>query len=193
MTLRRLPRDRRAVTAIEFAFVAPVLLLLLMGFAELCYEAYVQAVLTGAVQKGGRDLTIEGASSTTTSIDSAVEAQVSAAAPRASYTVSRKSYASFGYIDPEPFTDTNGNGVRDSGECFTDINGNGSWDADPGTDGVGGADNAVVYTVTATFPRLFPLQAWLGWGSTDTISATTILKNQPYATQSTSTPETVCT
>jgi Flp pilus assembly protein TadG len=191
--LLRMPGDQRGATIIEFAIVAPVLLLLIMGLAELCYQAYVQAVLTGAMQKAGRDSTIEGASSTTATIDAAVMSQVHAAAPSATGTSTRKSYAEFGYIDPEPFTDTNGDGVRETGECFTDINGNGTWDADPGVSGQGNASDAVVYTMTVSYPRLFPLAGWLGWSGTAAISATTVLKNQPYASQAASTPATVCT
>jgi len=96
-------------------------------------------------------------------------------------------------VAPEPFTDSNGNGVRDPGECFTDENGNGSWDQDPGAAGQGGASAVTVYTMTATYPRLFPVAGLLGWPKTQTISATTLLKNQPYATQTTTANVTVCT
>jgi Flp pilus assembly protein TadG len=194
VTRRSLSRDERGAALIEFAFVVPVFLLLVMGFCELAYQAYVQSVLTGAVQKAGRDATIQGA--TTSGIDGSVLTQVQAAAPRAAFATgypSRKSYAQFGDIEPEPFVDTNGNGVRDTGECFTDVNDNDLWDADPGTTGQGGANDAVVYTVAIIYPRLFPLAARMGWGTTQTLSATTTLKNQPYASQQTGTYSTVCT
>ncbi|MBA2935897.1 pilus assembly protein [Sphingomonas sp. CGMCC 1.13654] len=191
--MRRLASDARGVTIVEFALVAPVMLLMIMGLGELAYDAYVQVVLTGAMQKAGRDSTIQGASAIASTIDATVMSQVNAAAPRATGASSRKSYATFGYIDPEPFTDTNGDGIREKGECFTDINGNGIWDADPGISGQGGAGDAVVYTMTITYPRLFPLYRWLGWGANATTSATTILKNQPYASQTASTPATICT
>jgi hypothetical protein len=47
--------------------------------------------------------------------------------------------------------------------------------------------------MTATYPRLFPVAGLLGWPKTQTISATTLLKNQPYATQTTTANVTVCT
>ena len=59
--LARLRRDRRGVTVVEFAFVLPVMLVLMMGMMELGYQAYVQSVITGAVQKAGRDSGIQGA------------------------------------------------------------------------------------------------------------------------------------
>jgi Flp pilus assembly protein TadG len=187
-------RDSRGAVLIEFAFVVPIFLLLVMGFCELAYQAYVQSVLTGAVAKAGRDATIQGA--TTSSLDSSVLLQIQAAAPKAAFATGfpkRKSYAQFGDIQAEPFVDTNGNGIRDNGECFTDVNDNDVWDADPGTTGQGGANDAVVYTVSIVYPRLFPLAARMGWGPVQTLSATTTLKNQPYASQQTGTYSTVCT
>lgn len=114
-------------------------------------------------------------------------------AKSATYTSSRKSYESFTKVAPEPFTDTNGNGVRDIGECFDDINGNGTWDADPGVTGQGNASDVTLYTMTVTYPRLFPMPALLGWSSNATLSATTLLKNQPYASQTTRTTVSICT
>lgn len=188
---RRLAGDERGVTIVEFAIVSPVMCLMIMGLGELAYESYVQAVLDGAMDKAGRDSTIQSASTAT--IDSLVLDQVHSVASTASGTATRKSYSSFGKIAPEPFTDGNGNSIRDSGECFTDVNNNGTWDADPGKTGQGGASDATVYVMTLTFPRLFPLFSWLGWTSTRTITATTILKNQPYATQTNTSSATVCT
>ena len=91
------------------------------------------------------------------------------------------------------YTDTNGNGKYDKGECFEDVNGNGVWDSDMGEGGQGGADDAVLYTMTVSYNRLFPMAKMLGWSATQTITASTVLRNQPYGTQSTSTPQTICT
>ena len=56
------------------------------------------------------------------------------------------------------------------------------------------ANAVTLYTVTVTYPRLFPIWAFVpGFGGTQTISAATLLKNQPYATQSTTTAVAVCT
>lgn len=189
--LQRLHADRRGVTIIEFAMTLPVTLTLIMGLGELTYRTEVQSILTGAMQKAGRDSTIQN--STAATIDAAVMAQVLIVAGNATYTSSRKSYTTFGYVAPEPFTDSNGNGQYDKGECFSDINGNGVWDSDPGITGQGGANDAVVYTMTVTYPHLFPVAKWFGWGAQQTISATTILKNQPYAAQAVSSISTICT
>ncbi|AJP71503.1 TadE/TadG family type IV pilus assembly protein [Sphingomonas hengshuiensis] len=179
--LFRLRADRRGAAVVEFALLAPVLFLLVMGSMDIGYQAYVRALLEGAIQKAGRDSGIEGA--TTSTIDNGVSAAIYPVAKNATFTFTRKSYKTFGYVSPERFTDTNGNGVRDSTECYDDVNGNLQWDADPGTTGQGGANDVTLYTVTATYPRLFPMTRLIGWSSTQTATAKTLLKNQPYATQ----------
>ena len=191
--MSRLFDDSRGVAAVEFALVIPTFLTLIMGLCDLGYQAYIQSVLIGAVHKAGRDGAIQGA--TPTAIDDAVLGQVRAAVPRAAFAAgypTRKSYARFGEIKPEPFVDLDNDGIHDNGECFTDINDNGSWDTDPGNSGQGGAGDAVVYTVSVVYPRLFPLGAWLGWGANQTLTAATTLKNQPYALQQSVTYDTVC-
>ncbi|MEI5687368.1 MULTISPECIES: TadE/TadG family type IV pilus assembly protein [Sphingomonas] len=190
-----LAADRRGATLVEFAFVVPVMLLLIMGLGDLAYFAYMQATLTGAVQKAGRDGTIQTNASTDagTTLDQRVMSQVNRIAKNATGTSSRKSFSQFGYIAPEPFSDDNQNGVYDAAtECFTDVNGNGFRDIDPGITGQGGANDAVVYTMTVQFNRIFPIASLIGWPKRATISASTILKNQPYASQAGTTVQQVC-
>ena len=50
-----------------------------------------------------------------------------------------------------------------------------------------------LYTMTLTYPRLFPVAGLMGWSNSATISAQTLLKNQPYASQQTVTATTICT
>jgi Flp pilus assembly protein TadG len=192
--LRRLWRASGGAAAIEFALTAPIALLMIMGLCDFAYQLYMQALLSGAVQKAGRDATIQNSSPAT--LDAQVLAIVQGGNRNAAWATgypSRMSYAQYGYISPEPFTDSNGNGVRDPGECYTDVNGNSQWDANPGISGNGGAGDTVVYTATMTYPRLFPTGAWMKWANVVTISSTTILKNQPYAAQTVPTPTTICT
>jgi Flp pilus assembly protein TadG len=191
--LRKLRHDRRGAALVEFALVTPVMLVMLMGFGDMLYQVYTQSILNGELQKAARDSGIEGGAANTSTIDTKVQTMVRKIAPNATFTSTRKSYDTFSEVAPEPFTDSNNNGVRDPGECFTDENGNGSWDQDPGAAGQGGASAVTVYTTTATYPRLFPVAGLLGWPTTQTVSATTLLKNQPYATQTTTTNTTVCT
>ncbi len=62
-----------------------------------------------------------------------------------------------------------------------------------GASGQGGADDAVLYTMTVSYKRMFPMAGMLGWPSQQTITASTVLRNQPYSSQSTATPKTICT
>ncbi|MFA5968943.1 MAG: TadE/TadG family type IV pilus assembly protein [Sphingomonas sp.] len=198
-------RDRRGAAIIEFAIIAPVMVLLMMGISDLLFQLYVNSILNGTVQKSGRAATIQGAASQTATIDGQVVQQLqgllgpmtqscnSSAVGGPVWCSVHKSYANFSSNAPEPFTDGNGNGKRDAGECFTDINNNGQWDAEPGNVGLGGADDVQSYSMTISYRRLFPLAGLLGWPDRVTSTSQTLLKNQPYASQLTAPTPTVCT
>ncbi len=190
----RIARDRRGATLIEFALLAPVLLLLLMGLFDLCYRSYAQAILTGALQAAARKGTLEGNATTSAAaaIDEAVIQQVRPVAPNLTWISKRLHYRNYDGVEAEPFDDVDSNNRHDPGECFTDTNGNGLWDSDPGTTGQGGANDITVYTVEITYPRLFPLTGLMGWSSDQKISASSALKNQPYDTQSAAAPDRIC-
>ena len=190
---RRLRRDRRGTTVIEFAVIAPSMCLLIMGLSDMAYQSYIQAMLTGAMQKAGRDSGIQDNKTKGDAIDAQVIGVVRNVAKNATYVSSRKSYASFGQVAPEQFDDNNGNNAYDkASECFTDVNGNGVWDADPGTQGQGGANDVVVYTMTVTYPRLFPLAGLMGLPPMQQVASTTTLKNQPYAQQNSYAAKRIC-
>ena len=101
-------------------------------------------------------------------------------------TFSRKYYRSFSNAAAarfEPWTDTNGNGTCNGGEPYQDNNNNGSWDATGGNTGQGGAKDAVLYTVTVSYPRFFPIYRMVGGSNTTVLTASTVLRNQPYGDQ----------
>lgn len=191
--LRQLRDDTRGNTIIEFAIVAPVMMTLMMGLGDLLYQTYNQSILDGAIQKAGRDSSIQGAAQQISAIDTRVITMIKTISKNATWTSKRETYASFNAIAPERFTDTNGNGVRDAKECFDDINGNNQWDANPSRNGQGGANDVTMYTIVVTYPRLFPVAKLLGFSSNNVITGRTLLKNQPYATQTTSAPVAICT
>lgn len=191
--LRRLAPDRRGATIIEFALVLPVMLTVIMGLGELTYQQYVQAILTGAVQKAGRDSTIQGAAGQTSQIDATVMQMVRQVAKDATFDSKRSSYASFAAVAPEPFVDTAGTGTYVSTkDCFTDLNGNSSWDPDPGSTGQGGANDVTVYSIRIYYQRLFPVAALIGMSQTATLTGRTVLKNQPWAAQNAYAPKQIC-
>jgi Flp pilus assembly pilin Flp len=180
--LRSLSRDAKGATIVEFAIIAPVLLMVIFGVFDLGYTLYATTQLDGAIQRAARDSTIEGAGAT--QIDSRVRAAVHDIVPDATVAITRKVYADFGDAGrPEDYTDVNGNHACDAGEPFEDVNGNGHWDTDRGRDGIGGARDAVLYQVAATFERPFPVAAFIGLSPNVTTVAKTILRNQPYGQQ----------
>lgn len=193
--LLALRNEERGATILEFAIILPVMLTLIMGLCEFAFQAYVQSVLSGAMQFAGRDSTIQGNESDTSgkALDQRVMKSVWSVISSATYVSSRKSYAQFGTIAPEPFQDNNSNSRYDAAtECFTDMNGNKTWDADPGLKGQGGASDVVVYRIDISYPRLFPVAALMGMTANAALSSTTTLKNQPYKTQVTYTATQVC-
>ena len=192
--LRRVAHDERGVTVVEFAIVAPVMGLLLLGAFDVAHTLYMRAALQGVVQKVARDATLESGlnSATQTPLDDKVRNQIKALANNGVVTITRqwyRNYAQAAASQFEPYTDTNHNGTCDGpqgltpGEPYEDSNGNARWDATGGNLNQGGAKDAVLYTATVTYPRFFPLNNFIGGSSTTTVRAQTILRNQPYGDQ----------
>lgn len=180
-------RDTQGAAAVEFALCAPVLLIGMMGLFDLGHNMYTASIIQGAVQKAARDSTIEGAADRSAVLDQRVKDMVRQIAPDAVMQFKRNSYTTFSDVGrPEDWNDVNGNGVCDSGESFEDANGNGSWDMDMGRSGFGGARDAVLYEVTVTYTRPFPVSKLIGQSPTFTTVARTVLRNQPFAAQNTS-------
>jgi Flp pilus assembly protein TadG len=184
-SLRRLGRDRRGVTAIEFAIVAPVMLLLICGTFEMGHIMYARSVLEGAIVEAAR-----AASSTmeTNEVDRTLimrksiedSMAVFTRAKGKSITIETKVYRDFSTAYPETYTDTNGNGKYDFGEAYVDRNMNGKWDPAVQVAGtLGGPGDVVSYT--AIFPKqiLFNFIASdLGLRGAVNLSATTVMRNE---------------
>jgi Flp pilus assembly pilin Flp len=192
--IRRLGRDRRGVSATEFGLIAPTFIMLLLGVFDMGYNVYASAILDGAVQKAGRDSALETGANAVATLDAKVKENLGPLGNGANFTYERRNYRDFAKVGlPEDFEDKNSNGTRDAGECFTDENANGTWDADLGKDGVGGARDVVLYTVRMHYQRKFPLYNFIGMSSDATIASATVLRNQPYADQASTTTQVICT
>ena len=63
--IRQRNRDRKGAAVVEFAVVAPVLIMLLLGMIECGRMIMVQQSLTTAVREGARSAIIEGTSDST--------------------------------------------------------------------------------------------------------------------------------
>lgn len=186
MTLRpALLRDNSGAALVEFALIAPVLLLLLLGMFDMGYNYYIQSQLQGAVLQAARDSGIEGAQARRAAIDDRVIDAVHDIVPGAAVTFGRRSYAKFADVEQaEDYTDINGNSLCDDGEPFEDANGNGTWDKDRGIAGMGGARDVILYSVTISYRRPFGVTQIVGLPQDFSTTATTVLRNQPWAAQS---------
>jgi Flp pilus assembly pilin Flp len=183
-TLAHLVRDRDGATVVEFALIAPVLMMLLMGMFDMGYNYYMQSQLQGAVQKASREATVQALAGDTIGIDQRVTRAVREIVPNATLTFSRRAYSSFSDVHrAEDFTDIDNNGTCNDGEPFEDANDNGTWDQDRGSAGGGGARDAVLYVVGVSYPRAFGAAQVVGLPANVTTEAVTVLRNQPWDAQ----------
>lgn len=193
--LSRLRRDETAATLTEFGFVGPILILMIFGIFDIAHTQYTAAIVNGSMQKAGRDISLETGVLSEDEIDKRVEQAVLDVAPRkAEVTYEKLSHFDFSDIgEAEEFDDTNKDGICNNGEQFDDSNGNDQWDANRGKQGIGGARDAVLYNAKVSYPRLFPLHAFIPTlSSTVTVEASTVLRNQPYDTQNREVPKGRC-
>lgn len=184
--MKRLIRNQSGVTMIEFAFVAPVLLLLIMGGLEIGHTLYVDSILIGAVQKAGRDMSLEDG---TTNL-ATIEGNVTTAVGQVIHLQSPPTFTIKSYHDytnaqspAEEFGDTDHDGVCDHGETYVDSNGNNQWDADGSVAGRGGAKDVVLFTASVSYERL-AIGRFITSNPTVTLTASTLLRNQPSNQQS---------
>jgi len=181
---RRFRLDARGVTAIEFAFVAPVLFLLTMGTIEVGLMMFNMSTIEGGLREAAR-FSVTGQEAT----DGQRQAQIIQVLKQYAIgpvdlddaTVTMKIYDSFNDVNqPEPFTDTNGNGQYDQGEPYEDLNNNGKWDQDRGTDGAGAGGQVVRYEVDYTWNILTPImRQFFGTNGQFPMSASIVVRNEP--------------
>lgn len=150
--LRSFVSDRAGNAAVEFALVAPALLLLILGSFEIAITLLVGGSLEAALLASSR-YGVTGFESGGVTREDRIRALITERTfglvdlDRA--TIETLTYPSFADIGrPERFTDSNRNGRHDAGEAYDDTNGNGRWDADMGRPGSGGACDIVLYVVT---------------------------------------------
>lgn len=183
--LRQFARAHQGVTAVEFALLAPVLLLLMMGIVEfsLIMLAYnvIESATTVSARLGATGFTTSGISREQTILNS-ITARAGTFITPSKLVITSKFYSQFSNIsDPEPYTDTNHNGMYNAGEPYTDVNGNGKWDDDMGKAGYGQAGDIVVYTVSYPWKILTPMVgSFIGHNGVFTITTHAVTKNEPF-------------
>lgn len=184
--LGRFARAERGNALVEWGFVAPVLLLLIMVIIELSMITFINNMVEGGLKEASRwGITGQNAPVGMTReqyIKAMVKEHTYGLIPDGDITITTKVYPTFSDVGKgEPFTDANTNGKYDAGESFTDINKNGKWDADMGTNSVGKGGDIVAYTVdykwTVMTPLLIPFATKDGQFS---YAATVVVRNEPF-------------
>lgn len=179
-------KDKDAIAAVEFAFLAPILIFMICGFMEYSHVSSARTRLEGATMRAARAVAASDCPSEREAIMLTIVTNGMDDIPSPNggiVEVVTKSYSErFKDVgEPEPFNDLNGNKIWEAGEPFTDVNGNGSFDKDMGTTGsIGGAGQVVSYTARYKVLSLFTFVS-RQFRNTDVydIEASTVIRNEP--------------
>lgn len=181
-----LGRDVRGIAVVEFAFVAPILVLLICGFMEFSHVSSARTRLEGATMRAARavaasDCPTEREGTMRRIITDAMEDIPSPNGGDVEIITKSYSDAFDDVGEPEPFDDLNGNSKWDAGEPYSDINGNGEHDKDMGSLGsIGGAGQVVSYTARYQVYSLFNfINVQVGGNGIYNIEASTVMRNEP--------------
>jgi Flp pilus assembly protein TadG len=181
--IRRPLADDGGVTAMEFAFVGPVLVFGMVGILEVAMVIFIGSSIEAAVIEASRFGITGGANpgvSRQERVLQIVGDRTYGLVDMDEVTIDTLVYESFADIgQPEPFTDLNANAVWDEGEPFTDVNGNGTWDADMGTVGLGGPSDVVVYRVRYAWGIITPMMRAV-LGGERAMQSSVAVRNEPF-------------
>ena len=157
--------------AIEFAFVAPVFITLIIGMFEVGTMLVIQNSLDAAAREAAR-LGMTGGSSENLSRQESIHKKVQDVVSAYSggivnphhLKIAVKAYDSFDSMDkPEPYVDANGDGQYNEGEYFEDLNDTGRWEEDQGeSNSFGLRGEAVLYTVSYDFKPIVSVFSFIG-------------------------------
>ena len=181
--LRRLRRDERGATAVEFALIAPVFILLIVGTIEVAIVIFMSSSIEAAVLQASRFGITGGLPPGVSREERVLEIVADGTYGLVNMdtvgieTLVYESFADIG--QPEPFEDANANGTYDEGESFTDVNGNGQWDPDMGAAGLGGPSDVVVYRVTYDWGIITPFMRKVIGQSVRHVSSIAV-RNEPF-------------
>jgi hypothetical protein len=156
------------------------------------------SVLQGTLFRAARKAAV--GDQTSDQIDTFVNNELREFKKNATVTITKKSYSAFTGVkvletitsDTAPVGTYNaGTDAAHPGDCYEDTNND--WKRDEkGITGLGQSDEIVYYQVSVVYPRVVPLFKFLGFSNTETVTANTVLRNQPYGAQIPSTPSVRC-
>jgi Flp pilus assembly protein TadG len=183
---RHLAADDRGIAAVEFAIIAPVLIVMICGFMEFAHVSSARTTLEAATMRAARAVAATDCPSERQALMQSVISDGMASVarvPNTNIVVTTKAYSSqFSDVgEPEPFNDANANGRWDTGESYTDVNGNGQYNTDMGRTGsIGTAGQVVSYTARIQVASLFGFINYrYGADNAYTLEASTVIRNEP--------------
>lgn len=172
------------MAAIEFAMVLPLLCVLTFGVIEMGMIMATLTTLEGGLKEASRYGITGQSPNDQTRIERIREildyhTLNLVDLDEAEFTV--KTYPSFsGVGQPEPYSDSDGDGAYTEGETFTDINQDGVWSADQGSAGAGMGGEVVSYTVTVPYHIMTPFAGELiADDGILPLAATIVVRNEP--------------
>ncbi len=183
--LRRLRDGEDGSPAAEFAFVAPILFLMVIGTIEFGMIMFVTILM----ESGLRDAARYGITNNEFGGMNRMERIVRIIDDRTMGLVDISQadlqvlvYPAFDQIgNGEDFVDGNGNGTYDAGETFADANGNGVWDSDIGQAGSGASGQVVLYRINYDWTLMTPLAGQvIGNDGKFTLNASIAVRNEPW-------------
>jgi len=181
--LRAFLRRPDGAASLEFAFVAPILILAMIGVFELAMLLFTNAVVEGAVRSASR-FGLTGQTTTGVSREAVIVEQIRDGSlglvEITADDIDVLVYPSFADVgQPEPFDDADADGIYDAGEPFSDVNGNGQWDSDMGAAGAGGPGEVVVYRVRYQRGMMTGL-LMESFGRSVDMAASIAVRNEPF-------------
>jgi Flp pilus assembly protein TadG len=179
-----LASDTRGATIVEFAIIIPVICTLMAAGFELGYRAYLGAIVQGALLEASRRATV--GDKTGEQIDQIFKDRVGMLSNAANVKqIKKENFYNFTNVGkPEKITtDVAPIGVYNAAtDCYEDANNNSAYDTNMNS-GLGTADDIVRYSVTVEYPNIMPVNKVLGWGTKQTITASTVMRNQPFTSR----------
>lgn len=183
--IRRFRRDAEGVTIVEFAFIGPVLMIIIMGIVEIGLMMGAQGMLDNVAfmaSRVGKTGYSNSGSTQAATISAAVTKAASGYLDPSKIVITSQSYLDYDKIgQPEPFTDLNANGKRDPLEPYTDVNGNGAYDTDQGQAGYGATGSVTLYTITYNWDLRSPfINKFIGTNGKVALKSRIVVKNEPF-------------
>lgn len=197
-----IPQGCHGGVAVEFALIAPLLLVLTIGALDLSSVLLTWILMESSIREASR-YGITGPTATETTdglrldqIKNIIAEKTLGLVDVDKATIDVRSYPTADDVGkPEPFTDSSPkNGTYDQGEAFTDCNGSGNWESDRGRrDSPGASGQIVVYTVSFDCPLLTPLlKGVIGTNGKVPLSATVTVRNEPWDPKQTAEDNKTC-